>query len=191
MLKTFVAEEEYPKLLDILIKLKENKLNKEVSIIELFGDGSNGKTTLQNFMLEIAKCQKSHVNLNSNTMIDGSLPVYLSNPLFTINEDAKETQLKWFNEVIKGIPINGPNHRAGVGILTCNNLMDLNYDVNATRKVIQLHLPNYFNGILSMSEIIEKCKEEFMKEYEKYLDGEAEEKEEEYKPIDFKIKIVL
>lgn len=191
MLKTFVADEEYPKLLDILIKLKENKLNNEVSIIELYGAGSNGKTTLQNFMLEIAKCQKSHVMLNNSTMIDGSLPVYLSNPVFTINEDAEKTQLKWLNEVIKAIPINGPNNRAGVGILTCNKLVDLGYDDSATRQVIHLQLPNHFSGILSIAEVIEKCKEEFMEEYEKYVGGESKEKEEEDKPIDFKIKIIL
>lgn len=53
-LKSFVSEEDYPKLLDVLYKIHNNTLKDTVSVVVLYGDGSNGKSILMEVMENLA-----------------------------------------------------------------------------------------------------------------------------------------
>lgn len=50
MLQSFVAKKDYYKLIDIIAKIKNDTLRQEASILVLYGDFSNGKTTLSRIM---------------------------------------------------------------------------------------------------------------------------------------------
>ncbi len=206
MLKSFVSESDYPKLIETLIKIKENKLNEEVSIIQIYGSKNSGKSTLELLMFKIADCLQYVFDIDSNDTIVSCL----QHPLFHIPKK-NFNKLQWINELIKSFPLGGPNNRAGIGIMTTNEDIDLDYDLNATRKVIYIHLPNVFdntdyiknklkNNIYFQQEsdfkdeldreIIKKCLKEFEDEYQKYL-GNVSGDEKEIKDSDIRINITI
>lgn len=63
MLKSFVSEEDYPKLINILKRIYNKTLKDDVSILNIYGSVNSGKTTLCTIMATIGNLKRiSNIN---------------------------------------------------------------------------------------------------------------------------------
>jgi hypothetical protein len=68
-LRSFVSDNDFPRLMEILTKIYNGTINKNTSLIILYGGGGNGKSTLKNLISKIQPkyCGFSLTELYSNS----------------------------------------------------------------------------------------------------------------------------
>lgn len=74
MLKNFVSEANYPVLVDLIRKVKNGTLKDEVSIVEIWGGPSSGKTTFIDVLRSLNTSARLSLRLVYNQGFDGILP---------------------------------------------------------------------------------------------------------------------
>lgn len=172
MLKSFVSDVDYPRLIDFLKKVQSDTLRKEVSIVQIFGAGNNGKTTFIQFLSKLNTAQRFCFENIYNRGFEGRY----SNPDLSAFEksmaisydhgysDTEKMLSRFHREVykhgivdsMKEIHIANP----GVLIIHTNKLYEIETYPIRRRRPLYFHFPNTFKYDPNV-DIVEQCLKEF------------------------------
>ena len=180
-LNSFVGDGD-TKLLNILKRIKDGTLKKDVSLLILEGGVSSGKSTL----MEVMK-QLSPTSYTTNyEILSRHWPIYkdqleqLNSHVIFFPEPLSKNIVKINELIIKSDYNVRPFYEnnllklnLGVGIVSHNSHVEIeNLSVKSGRKrePIYLHLPHSFENNLDRNYIVDQCLKEFEQwEYEQFL----------------------
>lgn len=185
MLKSFVSEEDYPILVDIVRKIKSNTFE-DTSILQIYGGPASGKTTFLEFLEKLSGGDRVKLDPNlglptkwtahyyagpNNHLLPFQKNVAFCNSLDEYN-DAKplETLAKYhrmINTCLRFRILYEPeNFREVKKPATLVVAINEKYDISLGeiereyRTPMYLHFPNRFDCKTPIGDIVDKCLEE-------------------------------
>lgn len=172
MLKSFVSDVDYPRLIDFLKKVQSDTLRKEVSIVQIFGAGNNGKTTFIQFLSKLNTAQWFDLDYIYSRRLFAGRPMHQLSAFeksMAISSDYNypdtEKMLSRFHREAykhgicytrsgKEIYIANP----GVMIIHTNTFYKI--ETGGKRRPLYFHFPNTFKHDPNV-DIVEQCLKEF------------------------------
>lgn len=170
MLKSFVSDEDYPKLVEIVKKIRDGVFN-DVSILEIYGGYASGKSTFLQFLKKLG---------GRSIMIDSRIgdKNYFTSPhdlsafkkSITIGElydDNADTLTKYHFMINKPLTFRvlysmdfQVIDRPATLIVATNIRQEIPIDGWEKRLPLYLHFPNQFDCKIPYDEIIKLCLDE-------------------------------
>ena len=174
MLKSFVSEEDYEKLVEIVCKIRDNKFD-DVSVLEIYGEPNSGKTTFLEVLRMLSNCDQTYLDSRL-----GTYRKYYSDPqnhlqvfekhvtvCWHVDTNVLETLTKYHSMINKSLQYRrlyefnmNIVEKPATLIVETNAKYEIPIDKQNRRFPMYLHFPNRFDCKTSFKDIVVRCVKE-------------------------------